>query len=155
MLKLNFYLKILVLKSWTFMSYHKNSFSNDFAKKKKKKSRIFQNFCLFEIQPIEFVFRPIELWREKMAFSFKGLGFPRFLPNSSWPIEPVFMWFSIPARFLSIDWISNFKNKKELDLTFSKVLFLSISSIPLMIPLLNFFFWSFLWSKLQRFSSSN
>ena len=150
MLKLNFYLKILVLKSWTFMSYHKNSFSNDFAKK--KNSRIFQNFCLFEIQQIEFVFRPIELWREKMAFSFKGLGFPRFLPNSSWPIEPVFMWFSIPARFLSIDWISNFKNKKELDLTFSKVLCLSLQFLSWSL-LTKIIFLSFSWSKFQRFSS--
>ena len=119
------------LKSWTFMSYHKNIFSNDSTK---KFSKIFQNFCFFEIQLIKFVFRLIEMWRRKMAFSFKILGFLRFLPNSFQSVEPVFICISIPARFLLTNRILDFKNKKESDLTFSKEL-LSIYLIPLSIPL--------------------
>ena len=94
------------LKSWTFMSYHKNSFSNNYAG---IFSRIFQNFCLFEIWPIKFVFRPIEMLRRKMAFSFKSLEFPRFLPDSFWSVGHLFMWFSIPAQFLLTDQISDLK----------------------------------------------
>ena len=106
----------------------------------KKFSRFFQNLCFFETQLIESIFRLIEMWRRKKAFSFKSLGLPRFLPDSSGPIEPVFLLFSIPTQFLSTDQISNLKNKRESNLSFTKV-FLSISSIPLSIFLLIFFFW--------------
>ena len=93
------------LKSWTYMSYHKNSFSNDYAKK--KNSRIFQNFSFFRIRIIESIFRPIEMWWRKLGFQLKVSGpfdsFPipfdqsnlssctfRFLPDSS---QLIGFWF--------------------------------------------------------------
>ena len=105
------------LKLWTFMPYHKNSFSNDSVE---NFSRIFQNFCFFEIQPIKPIFWPIKMWRRKMAFSFKSFKFLQFLPNYFRSVEPVFMCISILAQFLLTDRISNFFRKRESNLTFSK-----------------------------------
>ena len=70
----------------------------------------FKNFCFFVIQPIEPVSRPIEMWRRKMAFSFKSFGFLLFLLDSFRLVEPIFMCISIIARFLSTNRIWNFKN---------------------------------------------
>ena len=137
--KLNCFLKILIFKIiWSHNhSWHiiKTCFSNDSIEK------IFQNFSKFVFlwnSADRVYFSTDRMWRRKIAFSFKSLGLPRFLPDSSGPIEPVFLLFSIPTRFLSTDRISNLKNKRESNLSFTKV-FLSISSIPLSIFLLNFF----------------
>ena len=132
------------------ISLKKKKNSNDFAE---NFSRIFQNFCFFEIRSIESVFWLIEMWRRKMAFYFKSLEFLRFLPDSFQLVEPVFMWISIPARFLSIDQISDFKNKRGIRSDFFKRAFcLSLRFLSWSL-FSNFFFGSFLWPKLRRFSS--
>ena len=46
------------LKSKTYMSYHKNNFSNDFAE---KAFQNFQNLCFFETRLIESILRSIEM----------------------------------------------------------------------------------------------
>ena len=93
------------LKSWTYMSYHKNCFSNDSAEKVVQK---FQNILFFKTRLIKPFLQSIKMWRRKIEFSFKSLRLPRFLPDSSRPIEPIFMLFSIPTWFLLTDRISNF-----------------------------------------------
>ena len=53
------------LNLWTYISYHKNSFSNVSVE---KVFQNFQNFCFFRIRPIESIFRPIEKGSGKFNF---------------------------------------------------------------------------------------
>ena len=109
---LNFSLKSFILKIiWSHEhTCHiiKNWFPNISVE------NIFQNFpkfLFFETRPIEPFLWSIEMWRRKNRFSFKSLGLPRFLLNSSGLIELIFMLFSIPIWFLLTDWILNCWNK--------------------------------------------
>ena len=88
------------LKLWTYISYHKNRFSNGSVE---VFFRIFKNFYFFRIWPIKPIFWPIEKGRGKFSFQLKFSCFLdsflipfdqsslfsctfQFLPDSSWPI---------------------------------------------------------------------
>ena len=96
-------------------------------------SIMFQNFCFFRIQPIKSIFLPIEMWRRKTGFQFKVSGpFDSFLipfyQSSPFSSEIRFL----PDSFQPIGFCFSKTYRNQIWLF--QELFLSISSIPLLIP---------------------
>ena len=112
----------------------------------------FKIFVSLKFNQLSLFFDQLKCEREKWFFLLKALG-----SFNSWliPFDQSSLFscvILIPTRFLSTNRILDFKNERESDLNFSKEL-LSMSSIPLSIPLVKKKKKSFLWSKIQRFSS--
>ena len=125
------------LKSWTYISYHKNRFSNSSIE---KNFQIFQNLSFFRIRPIELIFWPIKKGREKFSFQLKSrvssipsrflLSRFRFLPDTFWPIKFwIFKIYRNQIRFFKQFFVFLSDSSHE---PFSQI----------------FFFLSFFWSKL-------
>ena len=143
------------LKSWTYMSYNKNSFSNDSAK---KNFQNFSNFCSFRIQLIKSIFQLIKMWRRKTNFFFNSKSrVPSILARSL-----LINWACFQVKFDSCPIPlnrSNFDFQKHIGIRYNffkhsfclSLRFLSQSLLSFFFFFL--FFWSFSWSKIQRFSS--
>ena len=137
------------LKSWTFMLYIKTVFKMILQKKFLE----FFKISLFEIQPIETIFRLIKLWRRKMAFLFKSLRFPWFLPINRACFHVYFNSCSIPLDR------SNFEFYKHIGIRFEffkrtfhlSLQFLSWSLLSNLFSIFLFYFCCFCGQRFKGF----
>ena len=87
------------LKSWPYISYHKDSFSNVFAK---KFSRFFKFSIFSGFDRSSLFFNRLNRQKENLVFKLKL--------SSLRSVEHIFMWISIPPKFQ----ISNFEFLKQI-----------------------------------------
>ena len=143
------------LKSWTYISYHKNSFSNGLQK---KYFQNFQNFYFFRIQPIKPIFKLIEMGRENLSFSLKSWVssiHSRFLLISQAFSYAYFDFCLIPLNRSDFDFLKHIGIILDFfnySLSFSPIPLL-IRSHSILFYFILFYFWSFSLSKIQRLSS--